>query len=407
MKKQILFFILIFSLGLISTYGQESLTYKIIENYDSDTQKYSEVLKEEYTYNSKGELAETKNSYWLSIAWVPGSRTQYAYDNNGNLTESIYSSWNDFTKAYTNIVRNVLTYTNNKIVQEITYNWANGDWKPQDKTEFVYSGNNIASFNSFEWNDTLWINDERGVVNYVGSKISEIIIEEFDKNIWVLSDKTIYKRNATSDRIEEILFQTWENMAWKNDDKINFTSDASGNRISEIYSESPDGIIWEQNDKIDYTYDITTLLSKYRNPFNTNSYQNDYGLEDIAHYNKLLTSINSENTSAQIPGQGAATWEIDSRTTYYYSDDILSLNDLSASNFVSVYPNPTTNRLNIKLREQMNANASLFDINGRKVIEQKIQALNTSLNIEALNAGIYVLKIYSDSGFATKRITKN
>ncbi|MEO5788538.1 MAG: T9SS type A sorting domain-containing protein [Gelidibacter sp.] len=407
MKKHILFFVLTFLLGLFTTYSQESLTHKIVEYYDSDTQVYSEALKEEYTYNSKGELAETKDFYWLSIAWIPASKIQYTYDNNGNLTETVFSSWNDFTKAYTNIFRDVLTYTNNKIIQEITYTWDNGVWKPEDKTDFVYSGNNIASFNSFEWNGTLWINDERGVVNYVANKISEIIIEDFENNIWVLSDKTIYKRNASSDRIEEILFQTWEGVAWKNDDKINFTTDTSGNRITEIYSKSPDGIIWEENDKIDYTYDKTILLSKYRNPFNTNSYQNDAGLDDIAHYNKLLTSITSENTSAQIPVRGAATWEIETRSTYYYSDDTMDLNDLSDSNFVSVYPNPTTNMFNIKLRDQIQADASLFDINGRKVLEKKIQALNTSLNIEALNAGIYVLKIYSDNGFATKRITKN
>lgn len=407
MNKQVLFFILTFSLGLMATYGQESLTHKIIENYDSDTQQYSEVFKEEYTYNSKSELAETKDSYWMSIAWIPLSRNQYSYNSNSYLTESIYSNYNDATKSYTNSSREVQNYNGDKIIEDITYTWDNGAWKNNEKTDFVYAGNNIATYHSYTWNGVQWIDDDRGTVSYVANKISEITTEEFENNIWTLSDKTIYTRNASTGKIIEIIYQTWDGVRWENDDKIDYTVDTNGNRITEIYSESLDGITWIENDKLDYTYDKSTLMSKYRNPFNVNAYFNDLGIDDLPYYNKLLSSIASENTSADIPSRGAATWEIENRTIYYYSDDTMGLNDLSDSNFITIYPNPVTNTLNIKLKDQIQADASLFDINGRKIFEQKIQALNTSLNIEALNAGIYVLKIYSDNGFATKRITKN
>ena len=403
MKKQILFFVLTFLLGLMTTYGQESLTYKIIEHYDSDTQQYSEVLKEEYTYNSKGELTETKDSYWMAIAWIPFSRNQYFYNSNGYLTESIYSSYNDITKAYTNSSREVLNYTNNKIIGDIIYTWENGAWKNVEKTDFVYAGNNISTFHSYKWDGAQWIDDDRGTVSYVANKISEIITEVFENNIWALSDKTIYIRNASTGKIQDIIYQIREGAAWVNDEKTSFTIDTNGNRITEVYSESLDGITWVENDKIDYTYDKATLMSKYRNPFNVNTYLNDLGVDDLPHYNKLLSSIMSDNSSANIP----ATWEINSRTLYFYSDDTMGLNDLSDSNFITIYPNPVKNTLNIKLKNQIQADASLFDVNGRKVLEQKIQALNTSINIEDLNAGIYVLKIHSDNGFATKRVTKN
>ena len=138
-----------------------------------------------------------------------------------------------------------------------------------------------------------------------------------------------------------------------------------------------------------------------------NIHLNDLGVDDSPHFNKLLSSISSANSSADNPVPGAATWETDSRTIYYYSDDTMGLNDLSNSNFVTIYPNPVKNTLNIKLKDQIQADASLFDINGRLVLKQKIQALSTSLNIEALNSGIYILKIQTESGFATKRISKN
>ena len=407
MKKSLLFFILTFSLGLITTFSQESLTYKIIEGYDSDTQKYSEVFKEEYTYNSKGELTETRGYYWMSIVWIPLTRSQYFYDANGYLIESISSSWNDATKSFVNNSREVHNYTNNKIIGDVSYTWDNGGWKQKDKTDFVYAGNNISTFHSYKWNGAQWIDDDRGVVTYVANKISEIITEDFENNIWALSDKTIYKRNASTSKIEEILYQTWNGAAWENDEKTNFTIDANGNRITDIYSESQDGITWVEEDKLDYAYDKSTLMSTYRNPFNVNIHLNDLGVDDLPHFNKLLSSISSANSSADNPVPGAATWETDSRTIYYYSDDTMGLNDLSNSNFVTIYPNPVTNTLNIQLKDQIQADASLFDINGRLVLEKKILALSTSLNIEALNSGIYILKIQTESGFATKRISKN
>ncbi len=404
MKKQLLF--VVFTLLWVSTtsYGQESLTHKIIQDYDSDTQEYNDVFKEEYTYNDNGQLKETKGYYWMSIIWTPASQTQYTYDTNDNLTQTIYLSWNDATKSFMNVFRNDLSYTNNNLTSEISYNWVSVEWKQKDKTDFVYDGDNMVSFHSSEWNGTQWTADDRGVVNYEANKISEVIIEEFENNIWVLSDKNIYHRDAATGHISEFIFQTWENSAWKNDEKINYKIEAN-NRMTEIFSTSPDGINWVQTDKTDYDYDLSTLLSKYRSPFYVNVHLNEIGIDDMPHYNRLLTSTTSENSNDDMPS--AASWEIETRSIYYYSDDTMGFNDLSASNFVNVYPNPVKNTLNIKLKDQIQADARLFDINGRLVLEQKIQALNTSLNIEALNAGIYILKIYSDNGFATKRITKN
>jgi hypothetical protein len=85
----------------------------------------------------------------------------------------------------------------------------------------------------------------------------------------------------------------------------------------------------------------------------------------------------------------------------------MNLKDLSDSNFITVYPNPVKNILNITLSEYTEANTSLYDVTGRLVLQQKLQALNTSLNIETLNSGMYLLKVFTDQGFATKRITKN
>ena len=404
MKQQLLLLIFTLTISVVTAQSQASLTHKITEYFNDDTQEFSESVKEEYAYNDNGQLAESNYYYWISISWVPANKSEYTYNDDGFLKQNLFLNWNEVTKSYVNNRREVINYVDNKMMSQVVSKWVNGAWVNDEKTEFVYDGNNIASFTSYEWEETKWENDERGVVKYEGNKISEITIEEYENNVWEFDEKTIYVRNPSTTNIEDIIYQDWDNGAWQNDERINYNISPSGNRRIETYYESPDGISWVEENKIEYAYDETKLMSNYRNPFQVNLHLKNFGVDDEPHYNKILSSIISENENDT---SGNPSWEVEGKTTYYYSDDTMGLDDLTNSNFVTVYPNPFKNSLNIQLKDQIKADASLFDVNGRLVLEQKIQTLNTTLSIEALNSGMYFLKIRTDDGFVTKRITKH
>ncbi|OBX26429.1 putative secreted protein (Por secretion system target) [Gelidibacter algens] len=398
MKQQLLFLTFTLFLCLTTTQGQESLNYITVESYDASTESYLLSSKEEYTYNPNGQQKKTELYYWDTSSWILSSKEEYTYDSNGNLTEDVYSNWNSSTNQWTYNYRNVTIYTNNKLTGQISYEWLNGAWTPDYKSDFMYVANNIDTFNSYDWIGGQWIFNERGAVTYNSGKISEVITEELINNIWTLSDKTMYIRNATTGKIEEVIYQAWDGTKWKNEDKSNYTIDSKG-ITSEIFSESDDGINWDPSYKNEYTYDSSKLMSNYFNPFNRDAYFYDLGIEDFPHINKVLTNLFSIYDST--------VWLTAAKTTYYYSDSTMNLKDLSDSNFITVYPNPVKNILNITLSEYTEANTSLYDVTGRLVLQQKLQALNTSLNIETLNSGMYLLKVFTDQGFATKRITKN
>jgi hypothetical protein len=59
-------------------------------------------------------------------------------------------------------------------------------------------------------------------------------------------------------------------------------------------------------------------------------------------------------------------------------------------NLVSIYPTPTKNLLNIKLNNQNKADVNLYDISGRIVLKQKLNAKQSTINIKNLNSGIYL-----------------
>ena len=67
---------------------------------------------------------------------------------------------------------------------------------------------------------------------------------------------------------------------------------------------------------------------------------------------------------------------------------------------ISIYPNPTSNILNIK-GLHTSAKVSIYDLNGRKILVSQIDANNNSINVSELN-GIYILNIIT----AEKKITE-
>ena len=62
---------------------------------------------------------------------------------------------------------------------------------------------------------------------------------------------------------------------------------------------------------------------------------------------------------------------------------------------ITIYPNPTTGVVNVNIGEAFNgeANILLFDIQGRILLEQKMNTAQTTLNIEGFNKGMYVLNV--------------
>ncbi|OQP56794.1 peptidase [Niastella vici] len=74
-------------------------------------------------------------------------------------------------------------------------------------------------------------------------------------------------------------------------------------------------------------------------------------------------------------------------------------NDLVTSDVqkVAVFPNPTSNIVNINLTGFTGkSDVRLFDVNGRMIMQRQVSTTNSQLDISALPAGIYMMKIKND-----------
>jgi len=77
-------------------------------------------------------------------------------------------------------------------------------------------------------------------------------------------------------------------------------------------------------------------------------------------------------------------------------------------NKLSVFPNPASNYLDVIVdSEQLFHLLELFDMQGRKVLSQQLWDVKNRLDIQHLERGTYLLKVYSKGQQLTKRIVLN
>ena len=70
--------------------------------------------------------------------------------------------------------------------------------------------------------------------------------------------------------------------------------------------------------------------------------------------------------------------------------DLLGIDDNSLET-MSIYPNPTTDKLYFKSTLNENFKVSIFDILGKKVIEKSLN-INEALDVTQLHTGIYIIR---------------
>jgi hypothetical protein len=91
---------------------------------------------------------------------------------------------------------------------------------------------------------------------------------------------------------------------------------------------------------------------------------------------------------------------------YFLDNEVLSTEDISILNNFSMYPNPTTNFVKIRLEEGVLKQILLYSLNGKNVFEKKSNQQESVIDIHQLNTGIYIVKIISNKGSFTKKLIK-
>jgi len=85
--------------------------------------------------------------------------------------------------------------------------------------------------------------------------------------------------------------------------------------------------------------------------------------------------------------------------------DLLSVEEFSLDNSISIFPNPTSDIITLDVSNRITVSSlELYNIVGKQVI--KTNNVST-LDLSQLSAGVYMLRVMTDSGILTKKIIRN
>ncbi|WP_158848590.1 T9SS type A sorting domain-containing protein [Algibacter sp. L1A34] len=84
----------------------------------------------------------------------------------------------------------------------------------------------------------------------------------------------------------------------------------------------------------------------------------------------------------------------------------LSTNNLEQELGLSLYPNPTNGVVNVKNSSNTNVAITVYDLNGRALLNKKVTNTTSEINITNLASGVYLFKVKSENGEFVKRILK-
>lgn len=87
-------------------------------------------------------------------------------------------------------------------------------------------------------------------------------------------------------------------------------------------------------------------------------------------------------------------------------NDNLSIQDNSLNQNLQIYPNPVSESLTISSEHSKIEQVQIYDLLGRKVLKEKLNSLNVSLNLKKLTSGIYIVEITAGGKMISRTVVK-
>jgi len=114
---------------------------------------------------------------------------------------------------------------------------------------------------------------------------------------------------------------------------------------------------------------------------------------------KVYYNLGSTWNQSSIPGS------VMIRPVFGENYDWVGVNENSSSPQFVIYPNPSTGIVHIQENyagQLGKANIQIFDVSGRSIYQQN--GYTSALDLSGLMKGVYLLKVYTESGTYTQRL---
>lgn len=393
------------------------IEHKFYTYIDTDWELESIKTK---AYDSNNNLLSETNAIKIGSSFIDNERIEYAYDANNRKTKEAYYTWHRNSYSWLPVVKTEIHYDprGNQVLKEQfsgkRFSWAIywkekysytpsnylemqtdaqwdttlQNWVKKDSTWKVYNTNHlIISDSTFQRSGSKWKFRSVQATSYNPS--NQIILEEerILKNGYpFLINKTVSTYNSSNRMLLRASYH------WNGTDK--FLTNSSKSEYT--YSNNSDIYISTFYSGRDTTWITMGKVENYYDPSKQK--------ENIIPHNwfwwgdlKLLKTKSYSISNNQ--------WEIDDTSAVYYSDFITSVKSVE-NDKIKMYPNPTTDFLNISGEINQGTQLELVNMAGAIMHTYVTTSANPRIDVSGLIPGVYFLRVQDKEGVIVKKILK-
>lgn len=329
-------------------------------------------------YNASGKLETIMFEHWDGSAWAPHERYSLFSAEGGK--DSAMIRYIPLGSGWEQAAKSTVTYNQDDRVGEVVeYDYISSNWATVSRYSYNYNGegNILTELIQGAVNDTAW--EDSRQTNYTYNSAGKRIQKEtsrFDGTQWLAESKDIYDYNAEG-LLSEKIYQYHTGVSYVNSSKINYS-----------YSG--------------------TLLTHYDN----------YGWNSVDEVWKAIDRINIENHMDNNEGtivQWQQSWNAgnflelvngNAKETFYFESYVpTSVKKLDKAQ-VSIYPNPASNDLTIKVADARIETIQVYNITGALVMNVKnVQQGQATVDISSLQSGLYNVLVQTNKGNGTYKLS--
>lgn len=329
-------------------------------------------------------------------------------------------------------------YNPNGTLETVMFeNWDGSAWAPDYRISlFPAEGGKDSAMVRFAPLGSGWEPASKRTVTYnQDERVAEVTDHDYVASGWTATNRYAYTYNAAGQILSELTQASVNDTAWEDSRQVNYTYNSAGKRIQLEVSRF-DGTQWLEETKYIYDYNAEGLLSSRINQYhNGTSYVNDskteyhYDGEMLSHYDNFSwdggnqewiasTRTNIENNIENNEGtivQWQQSWNAGNflelvngnmKETFYFESYTPTSIKMFDKSQVTVYPNPASGDLNIKVADARIQTIQIYSITGALVMNVKnVQQGDTKIDISALQSGLYNVLVQTNKGTGSYKLS--
>ena len=350
----------------------DGLYEPVLTNYTDDVDDYLVTYSyDEYDYYLLEELTQRKNGG----NWENYELITYEYDWSGNPSVVLTQEWEN--GAWVNEEISNCTYNDDGTPDEvIIQEWENGTWVNEGKENYTYT-DDVTRILFSEWSG-VWNAEDLITITYSMDGY-EMVEQYMQQGAWQNEARMLVSYNDDFNIAVEIV-QEWENNSWVNVMRMNYNYE--GLIYTSVMYDLWTGD-WGEFAKTEYAYD-----------------NNGNAKEGIAYVKINDQWMDGFATDIEMPyayNEKSKVF-IASEVTVDYADITLSTNEMTQNAAFNLYPNPANGMINVD--GEGLEKAEIYNIAGQKVMESS----NAQIDVKALQAGVYMVKVFGNGSSEMLRV---